>query len=335
MCEQDIGRAVRAIKPPEDMEDRIIRAMRAPQKRPRLRMGFAIAFACLLLALPAMAAVDSLYEQLYRVAPGIAQYFRPVRMADEDKGIRMEVASQLVEGDTARVLLSLTDTTGHRIDDTTDLYDSYDIRTPHGMEGHCERAGYDEKTGTASFLVTLKRVDGKAIAGDKITFSVGCFLSGKHAYEDIAIPVNLSMEAREKPARTVGLSGGSMLAFGYEAKVLKEEAPYDVFPVKGIELTGLGLVDGRLHVAVRIEDRLKNDNHGFFYLKDARGKVIRAGQNCYYYETQSGRRVDYIEDIFDVPVEILKGCTLYGSFYTADQCTEGNWQVTFPLNKAR
>ncbi len=335
MNEQDIGRAVRAIKTPEGMEERIVGALRADRPKPRLRVLWAAITACLLLALPAMAAVDPLYEQLYRVAPDIAQYFRPVRMADEDNGILMEVESQMVEGGAARVLLSLRDTKENRVDATCDLYDGYDIRAPHGWEGHCESMGFDEKTGKASFLVTLERPDGQDVAGDKITFSLRCFLSGKKAYEDIGIPVDLSALATEKPARTVMPMGGSASASGNETKVLQEEAPYDAFPVKGIALTGIGLMEGKLHVQMRVENRLQNDNNGYFYLKDAEGNMIRSSGSCYFADTASGRRVDYMEDIFDVPPDTLKGCTLHGSFYTAQRYTEGNWQVTFPLEKAR
>lgn len=335
MNEQDIGRAIRAIKTPEGMEERIIGTLRADRPKPRLRVLWAAAAACLLLALPAMAAVDSLYEQLYRVAPDIAQYFRPVRMADEDKGILMEVESQLVEGDTARVLLSLRDTKENRVDATCDLYDSYSIRTPRGLVGHCETMGFEEKTGKASFLVTLQDMDGKNIAGDKITFSLGCFLSGKKAYEDIAVPVDLSALAVEKPDRIVMPTGGGVPAPGQEIKALQEEAPYDAFPVKGIALTGIGLMDGKLHVQMRVENRLQNDNHGYFYLKDAEDNMIRSSDTIYFIDTASGGRVDYIEDVFAVPPDTLKHCTLHGSFYTADQYTEGDWQVTFPLEKAK
>lgn len=336
MHEQDIGRAVRAIRTPEGMEERIIGALRADRPGPRLRALWAAMAACLLLAaLPAMAAVDSTYEQLYRVAPGIAQYFRPVRMADEDNGILMEVVSQWVEGDTARVLLSLKDTQGNRVDATTDLYDSYHIRTPYDMMGHCERVGYDQQTGKASFLVTVRNINGRDIAGDKITFSLRCFLSGKKAHQDIAIPVDLPALAVEKPARAVTPTGGGAPAPGQAIMALQEEAPYGAFPVEGIALTGVGLVDGKLHVQMRVENRLQNDNHGYFYLKDAGGNVIQSGGNCYFADTAAGRRVDYMEDVFDVPLETLRGCTLHGSFFTAGQYTQGSWMVTFPLEQGK
>lgn len=336
MNEQDIGRAVRSIKTPEGMEERIISALRADRPKPRLKVLWAAIAACLLLALPAMAAIDPLYERLYSVAPDVAQYFRPVRMADEQNGIMMEVDSQMVKGGTARVLLSLRDTQGGRVDETCDLYDSYHIRIPHEMTGHCESAGFDEKTGKAFFLVTLEAMDGRAIAGDKITFSLGCFLSGKKSYEDISIPVELSKLASEKPARTImPIGGGSASAPESEIKALQEEAPYDAFPVKGIALTGIGLVDGKLHVQMRVENRLQNDNNGYFYLKDTEGNTHRSIGSYYFADTAGGKRVDYIEDIFDLPLETLQKCTLHGSFYIAERYTEGNWQVTFPLAKAQ
>lgn len=270
MNEKDIGRAIRAIKTLEGMEERIIGTLRADRPKPRLR-----------------------------------------------------------------VLLSLRDTKENRVDATCDLYDSYSIRTPRGLVGRCETMGFEEKTGKASFLVILQDMDGKDVAGDKITFSLGCFLSGKKSYDDIAIPVHLSALAVEKPDRIVMPTGGSVPAPGQEIKALQEEAPYDAFPVEGIALTGVGLVEGKLHVQIRVENRLQNDNHGYFYLKDAEGDVIQSSDNIYFIDTASGGRVDYMDDIFDVPPDTLKHCTLHGSFYTADQYTEGDWQVTFPLEKVK
>ena len=43
------------------------------------------------------------------------------------------------------------------------------------------------------------------------------------------------------------------------------------FPVKGIDLTGVGYVDGKLHVQMQMKNSLDNSNHGYFYLKDATG----------------------------------------------------------------
>ena len=78
-----------------------------------------------------------------RLGAAAAQYFTPVQHACEDQGIRMEVLSVYIHGDTAEIYISLQDQTGNRIDETTDLFDSYDILRPYDSTATCRFAGYD------------------------------------------------------------------------------------------------------------------------------------------------------------------------------------------------
>lgn len=143
------------------------------------------------LTVPVLAAsVEPVYELIYLVSPSAAQFFVPVQKSDTNKGIKMEVVSADIRGDTARIYITMQDLIGDRVDETIDLYDSYDIRLPFDGTGFCEKVGYDPNTRTETFLITIK-TDGQKIAGKKITFSVGMFLSDKHVYDDIQIPVDL------------------------------------------------------------------------------------------------------------------------------------------------
>ena len=67
--------------------------------------------------------------------------------------------------------------------------------------------GYDPNTRTETFLITIK-TDGQKIAGKKITFSVGMFLSDKHVYDDIQIPVDLCTVSQNPKTQTVEVFGG-------------------------------------------------------------------------------------------------------------------------------
>ncbi len=98
---------------------------------------------CCLLALPAAAAWDPSYRLLYAVSPVMAQRFRPVKLSCEDKGIRMEVQSAGIHGDTAEFYIALTGTGEVRLDETTDLFDSYQINSPYDGAGSCERVDFD------------------------------------------------------------------------------------------------------------------------------------------------------------------------------------------------
>lgn len=39
------------------------------------------------------------------------------------------------------------------------------------------------------------------------------------------------------------------------------------FPIEGVKLTGIGYVEGKLHIQYAVENALNSDNHGFFSCK--------------------------------------------------------------------
>ena len=87
---------------------------------------------CVCAAVPALAAADNefAYDVLYSISPSIAQKLKPIRKSCEDNGIKMEVLSADIRGDSAEILVSMQDQTDSRLDETTDLFDSYSINTP-------------------------------------------------------------------------------------------------------------------------------------------------------------------------------------------------------------
>ena len=181
-------------------------------KQPFVRLKPALIAAaiclCLVLTVPVLAAsVEPVYELIYLVSPSAAQFFVPVQKSDTNNGIKMEVVSADIRGDTARIYITMQDLIGDRVDETIDLYNSYDIRLPIDGTGFCGKVGYDPNTRTETFLITIK-TDGQKIAGKKITFSVGMFLSDKHVYDDIQIPVDLCTVSQNPKTQTVEVFGG-------------------------------------------------------------------------------------------------------------------------------
>ena len=339
--------SVKSIRMPDEMKQRVIRnaARQGTQKcRAAVRWKRPVAAVlavvlCLSLAVPVLAAqTEPVYELMYLVSPAMAQYFRPVRMADENDGIRMEVVSAYLHENTAEIYITMRDLTGDRVDETTDLYDSYSIHRAFDSSAHCERVGYDAETKTVTFLITIEQIGGRDIAGDKITFSVKQFLSHKSEYAGIEIPVDLTAVGEAAQTRQVLVGGGGGRGYwDYQQEgaltALTPGEPYAAFPIDGICFTGIGFVEGTLHMQVKIEDLLRNDNHGYFYLLDPEGKQIQCSANYYFIDDSSGTRVDYIEYVFSITPDELAQCKLYGDFRTSGLLTEGSWKVTFPLEQ--
>ena len=239
-----------------------------------------------------------------------------------------------MEGDTAQAYIALR---GNTVDANCDLFDSASFHFPFDQTGHCERAGFDPATNTALFLVTTQTMDGSAIPqGRKMTFSLGCFLSGKQALEGAAVPLTLADHAAE--AETVEgvfrTGGGGNLELADSISMLR---PGETLaePAPGLPVTAAGYADGLFHVQLCQGNAVELDNHGRLWLESEREQRLDSLASASFTDlTEEGARLDYQEFVFDVEPEDLANYTLHGDFYTASARIDGNWRITFPLENA-
>ena len=318
-------------------------AQKAPARPRRLRPLIALAavLVCLALAvpafaMPALAADPNGYALLYSISPAAAQFFKPVNRSDEDNGIRLTVDSVYLHSDTVEVYVALQDLTGDRLDETTDLFDSYRINRGFDCSATCSLAGYDAQTRTARFLISITSFDGQDIEGDKLTFSLNRLLTGKTETEGAVTGLDLAAVQAEPATQQVTRRGGSGIAAeagGSTAETRTALVPTGTLaaPAPGVAITAVGYVDGLLHIQVLYENILETDNHGQLWLDNGVEKLECLGSLSFFAENGSDSYEDYY---FDVTPAQLADCTLYGSFVTADTLIEGNWEITFPLTEA-
>ncbi len=307
-----------------------------------MKKAFALASALLLaaaLSIPALAATDyePAYQLLYSLSPAIAQRLKPVRLSSEDKGIRLEVISADVTDNEAQIYLSLTDLTSDRLDQSTDLFDSYGINAPTEISGGCQNVGYDPQTKTARFLLSLTQPENQDITGDKISFGLRQILSKKQTFDGplsgLTLP-DASLSAQMvKPAQ---LFGGGGEGYDGEMNQVLVPAPGGSFlsPTKGVDISAMGYVDGKLHIQLQFANVLETDNNGYIYFKNPQGDIIRPQAN-YVFATDAAGKERYEEQIFDVSQEDLANFTPHGYFVTSDSLIQGNWSVTFPLESIK
>ena len=106
----------------------------------------------------------------------------------------------------------------------------------------------------------------------------------------------------------------------------------DVFSM----ITGLGYVDGKLHIQLYTPERHTLDFHASLYLTNDEGTVIYGSavyRGGYSGDPVQDREADYIDYVFDVPKEELSKYTLQGDFYGYQIRVDGNWSITFPLEQ--
>lgn len=286
------------------------------------------------VSIPALAAADVnfAYKAIYFVSPYLAQKLKPVQKFCTSNGIKMEVVSASIKGDTAEVLVAMNDLEQDRIDETIDLFDSYDIRDSYDLSGTCRLEHYDTATGTAYFYILLQQMDKIKFSGDKITFSISKFLSHKSNYSGILSDIDLSqIDMSPTIDNNVEIRGGSWLDRESENVVfLKPSANALSSPMEGVDLTALGYVDGELHIQMYYHDIIKTDNHGWLSLVSANGNTLEAKYSeCFWDESYCG---SYQEYVFHLPKEALDTYQVYGEFTTCGQLTKGDWEITFQLS---
>ena len=99
--------------------------------------------------------------------------------------------------------------------------------------------------------------------------------------------------------------------------------------MEGVTITGMGWIDGYLHIQTHYSNILDTDAHGGVSLMDADGNHITdVYEVAFWDEARSG---SYSEQIFAVTPEQLAGLRLMGCFCSADMLVEGHWEITFPV----
>lgn len=322
----------------------------------------AVLILCLTTVLPVLAVTETEvgYDIVYTISPAIAQRLKPVQRSCVYDGIRMEVISANVSGDTAEVYISMQDLEGDRIDETIDLLDSYYINRSFDCQGGCEFAGYDEETKTATFLIRIQPMNHQNIGGKKLTFSVDRFLSHKiktnFTFDSLKNVIDFNPETitgAELKARggCVGYSNDSNIERNNYLKSRKKEMLYA--PVDGMGITAVCYIDGKLHIQTYKENDLNTDNQCFLSLFDKDGNEVPSTAVYYniildkdgneiskpyyrnYVEYGNGERLgQFTEIIYDIPFEDLDQYTLKGKCVTSDPAypaVEGDWRITFPI----
>ncbi len=324
-----------------DIDERKIRdakVVSATIKRTSFKRVIALIAAvilCITISVPVLAAtVDPVYQMMYRLSPSLAQALKPVQLSCENNGIRMEVVSAAVYENEAAIYISLQDVTDqHRIDETTDLFDSYRIHRGFDSSASCQLASFDEETETATFLIHISNWNDRKIDGDKITFSFTEFLSHKSQFEGELTELDLhtvtEATATQKP---LSFRGGGGKYFDYESRYDQNYlVPVEggiLSPVDGVTVTNIGFVDDKLHIQVYFEDILSYDNHGYIRMIDANGNPAESVHFSFWDDRKVG---SFEEMIYDISPDDIENYQAYGYFVTCKNLTEGYWQVTFPL----
>lgn len=279
-----------------------------------------------------MAGNAGAYAILYSIYPDIANKLVPVNVSCVDNGIKMSVEAVNVEENNVDIYISLHDIEGEMFDESVDLFDSYSIHTNADKILGCSPVSYDSEDKTATFLISI--MQDEIISGRYLSFSVSKILTGKSKLT-IELPQIMQAEETDNVMKLGDVSLRGAGGVNYTEKkndsfILKTNENQYYSPTKGVTVTAYGFVDGKLHIQTYYDDILKYDNHGSIYLKKGEDTIYPV---CNYSFWDEDRKGSFDEYIFDISLDDLQNYSIIGNFVTCDTLIEGNWKVSFPIEK--
>ena len=315
---------------------------RAPRERKPLKIILAVAAALACASTAVAANQEAVLRVLYQIAPGMAEYLQPVGQVCEDQGVKLEVVSADVEGSTAKVYLSLTDTTGSLFGDAApDLYDSWHLDYPRWgraapLSCGCSTVDCDPSTHTATYLHQINDLGGDIPAG-AFEFSFNKLLICKVEQAGIPVTADLSAVPKNAPTENHEINGLSTS----DISLYETMHDYDFLVQQGtlwqsedgnFTLTAAAWHDGALHLSYRTEGKLSRDNHAdFAVLRMTDGTELWRDYDVSYVDSDADAEVT--EYVFPMAYEDVAGCTLTGDLYTASNLMDGIWAVSFRLTQ--
>lgn len=315
---------------------------RQHRARKPLKIIIAVAAALACVSTAVAANQEAVLRVLYQIAPGMAEYLQPVGQVCEDRGVKLEVVSADVEGSTAKVYLSLTDTTGSLFGDSApDLYDSWHLDYPRTgrvapISYGCSMENYDPDTHTATYFLWIDDLGGDIPAG-AFKFTFNKLLIGKVEQEGIPVTADLTTVPQNAPTENHDINGLS----ASDTSLYETMHDYDFLTPQGtlwqsedgnVTLTAAVWHDGALHLSYRTEGKLSRDNHAnFAVLHMADGTELWRDYDVSYVDSDADAEVT--EYVFPMAYEDVVGCTLSGDLYTASDLIDGSWAVSFQLTQ--
>lgn len=231
--------------------------------RQRIVMAAAFALALVLCMATALAAFNEDANMLlYRFWPEAARALRPVNLSCEEAGIRMEVLSASAADDSVLVIYSMTDLQGRgRINELSSVggfLTLLDIMEYEG-EGNGRMLSYDpekQQAVFASYWTVNIKTDPDASINGMLEFEVDDLdipSIEMHEISQITSGLEYAAEAVPAPNRNLVVYNTDETCSTGSAKtpVLNPANSLEIPLMDGYSLSGIGYIDGILHVQVR------------------------------------------------------------------------------------
>ena len=328
------------------------------RRMPRVAVVLCVILAVMTLATALAATVDVFNSRLHAFWPEAAEFLMPVNASCESEGIRMEVLSAVVKGDKAHVTFSLQDLEGDRLNERT-MASFSDLAFPNKAQEEPDHVpfatiaqlSYDPATKTAVFAQEFD-YDASLTRED---YQIPLYIEylNNVPYEETDLKPLLEEYGKEvKTAQAPDNAHANTLAENLppDRTILDPAANLKIPLNEYAELTGIGWIDGKLHVQIHyLPESLKTYEDGTLYspvfchiqMMGADGispwywykdhpEDINFG---WQWDDNGDWFCDWEEYIFPcTPAEVREGTLLAVAMHGQEpEIIEGNWSVKIPL----
>ena len=373
------------------LAQRIMNQERTEQPVMKKKISFAFILAMILLIVSIATAVAGAINEdfntwLYRIWPEAAMKLMPVDLSCENNGIRMEVISAVNEGSEIYVTFSMQDLEGDRINLNTEADVSAWSGNIDTSFSQTAEPLYQPDNKTIIFGRRV-RFDDNLQEQQTLKFSVDSLMPAQIQFIDLLplyrqyaaeaktmpVPENASALRNGTPdeIRQSGPAGSSDpdslseedLAFlcyanGQETdipegmRVLDNHSGLEIPLTEGAALSGIGMVDGQLHVQIHMFNEgyhpvsLGHYTNWMINMYDAAADKIFTSRARYTdpdklpngiseilwkEELKHGVEEHWREFIFAVDTEPTEAQELHVEIHTYDGSIDGPWQADIPL----
>ena len=282
----------------------------------------------------ALSEEESIRIKLEEEAPGLSDKLVPINASSEKNGLRVEVISGYVSGKDGYFMISLEDPEGKYTDYTFDPWFESDATTTSGTEWFS--ISENEAENRVIYLYHPKYSSPVQNTNQTVMAGVKSVSLGQDKEVDL-LPLleeyGKTVEGVKRPAQVLRKSQ-RQAAVPKDLKVLDYTQPLDVPLFGDVCLSGIGWIDGRLHVQFH--------NTGISYYK--KGSVSYGGvwnvwcscsaEDADYSPIQWDADYDGYEEweeyVFDVNPDEIEGLELYAYIDILKDVLDDGWMFKIP-----
>ena len=287
--------------------------------------------------LPEGDAGKAIREQIRDYYPEIADQLKPINLSSEKDGIRLELISGAVKGDETWAVYSLQDVEGRYPEAVINGYADFDYMMGSVYTGESPLLYADEKEHKYYYCVRAQYEQPVDTNDRMVTFSM--------PFYEATCSAKLDMLELLKEHGTTGegiLSPELEPIYTAEGEVPRESKkvldytkPLDIPVLDNVKLTGIGWIDGSLHIQFHNPDAhgfgdRASTNWGFGMDYDSDYWTEDLFDGASWDENGDGAS-DWQEEILNCTPETLEKLKPVVEVTVTDNIVDGDWEIRFPL----